>query len=134
MLVLPSLLLVSGTALDIDGITSDRTPMTVYCLILSVIHLDQVCVRFLMFCCRCTVGAVGVVLSSFPPHDRRPTTSQLADIGWQTVRDQFLSNAAWRAKFLKDGDAPDFDVESLREHVIMGICLLYTSPSPRDRG
>lgn len=46
---------------------------------------------------------------------------KLVEIGWKTIEEQFLSNVEWRAKFLKGGDAADFDIESIRPHVIMGM-------------
>jgi hypothetical protein len=43
------------------------------------------------------------------------------DITWTVVKEQFLGNAKWRAKFIKGGDKDGFDPETLREHVIMGM-------------
>ena len=47
---------------------------------------------------------------------------KLADTAWAVIKEKFLSNAEWRAAFLKgSAGEPGADIDSLREHVIMGL-------------
>ena len=45
----------------------------------------------------------------------------MVEVAWSVIKEKFLQNVEWRKKFIKGGDDPSFDVESIRKHAIFGM-------------